>query len=243
MLSFLRKLRRNNMNSKYLKYAFGEIILVVIGILIALGINNWNGEKKEREFEKRMLSELQIALESDIKTFYFFDKVLKDWNKSVLYLTDAVNSKDISILNKDSVYYHLKEIQGFGVYVTYKTGPYESIRSSGLDKISNDTLRGMIAKLYGGDLPSLDIWVNEIIRGSINEKFRLFDELFDSKIRVEENSLEHDLIIENLNFLKDPRFIDILIKSSSAINNSIMPFQNNREQMEELRDLIKKEIE
>lgn len=46
MLNFLRKLRRNNLNSRYLKYAIGEIVLVVIGILIALGINNLNEERK-----------------------------------------------------------------------------------------------------------------------------------------------------------------------------------------------------
>lgn len=50
MIKFFRKIRQNllmeNKNWKYLKYAFGEIILVVIGILIALQINNWNDERK-----------------------------------------------------------------------------------------------------------------------------------------------------------------------------------------------------
>ena len=41
--------------SKYFKYAIGEIVLVVIGILIALQINNWNEQEKENEFEKKIL--------------------------------------------------------------------------------------------------------------------------------------------------------------------------------------------
>ena len=43
---------------KYFKYAFGEIILVVIGILIALQINNWNENHKKRKLEKSVLHQI-----------------------------------------------------------------------------------------------------------------------------------------------------------------------------------------
>ena len=50
MIKFFRKIRQNllmeNKTGKYLKYAIGEIVLVVIGILIALSINNWNENRK-----------------------------------------------------------------------------------------------------------------------------------------------------------------------------------------------------
>ncbi|MEN2281330.1 DUF6090 family protein [Algoriphagus sp. SE2] len=50
MIKFFRKIRYNlmseNNTSKYVKYAIGEIVLVVIGILIALQINNWNESRK-----------------------------------------------------------------------------------------------------------------------------------------------------------------------------------------------------
>ncbi|MBT8306228.1 MAG: hypothetical protein KJN85_04770, partial [Maribacter sp.] len=50
MIKFFRKIRQQllieNRTGKYLLYAIGEIVLVVIGILIALQINNWNEEKK-----------------------------------------------------------------------------------------------------------------------------------------------------------------------------------------------------
>ena len=55
MIKFFRKIRydlmEKNKTGKYFKYAIGEIILVVIGILIALQINNWNENRKNRVTE------------------------------------------------------------------------------------------------------------------------------------------------------------------------------------------------
>ena len=69
MIKFFRKIRQKmlteNKFSKYLLYAIGEIILVVIGILIALQINNWNEDKKNRELEKYMLENLVENLEQN----------------------------------------------------------------------------------------------------------------------------------------------------------------------------------
>ena len=56
-----------NKTGKYLKYAIGEIILVVIGILIALQINNWNEYRKDRNREQAILKNLQIDFQTNIK--------------------------------------------------------------------------------------------------------------------------------------------------------------------------------
>ena len=62
MIQFFRKIRQKlllkNKTSRYIKYAFGEIILVVIGILIALQINNWNENRKENKREQIILKRL-----------------------------------------------------------------------------------------------------------------------------------------------------------------------------------------
>jgi len=69
MIKFFRKIRQNmikeNRTSKYLLYAIGEIALVVIGILIALSINNWNENKKEEVILKSHLSTIIEILEND----------------------------------------------------------------------------------------------------------------------------------------------------------------------------------
>ena len=73
MIQFFRKIRFNlmekNKTGKYLKYAIGEIVLVVLGILIALQINNWNELNKERASEKIILNEIRDNLKFDLKDF------------------------------------------------------------------------------------------------------------------------------------------------------------------------------
>ena len=66
MINFFRKIRHNLLSDnkviKYLLYAIGEILLVLIGILLALQVNNWNENRKERVIELKTLSEMQAAL-------------------------------------------------------------------------------------------------------------------------------------------------------------------------------------
>ena len=67
MIKFFRKIRYDlmgkNKTRKYLKYAIGEIILVVIGILIALQINNWNQQRLENKNEQQALINLKVDFE------------------------------------------------------------------------------------------------------------------------------------------------------------------------------------
>ena len=71
MIKFFRiirqKLLSENKFSKYLIYAIGEIVLVVLGILIALSINNWNEDRKERLQEQELLYQLQSEFKSNLK--------------------------------------------------------------------------------------------------------------------------------------------------------------------------------
>jgi len=71
MIKFFRKIRQNmikeNRVSKYMLYAIGEIVLVVIGILIALQINNANEDRKARKQEVKYLKNLQIDIQTELK--------------------------------------------------------------------------------------------------------------------------------------------------------------------------------
>ena len=70
MINFFRKIRHdliaNSKTYKYFKYAVGEVVLVMIGILLALQVNNWNEERKAREQTKILLAEVAQELSQNI---------------------------------------------------------------------------------------------------------------------------------------------------------------------------------
>ena len=75
MLFFLRKIRRKllqkNRFTTYLLYALGEILLVVIGILIAVSLNNWNQSRKQLIQEEYILQELRKEVAANIELLQF----------------------------------------------------------------------------------------------------------------------------------------------------------------------------
>lgn len=70
MINFLKKIRhtslKENKTSKYLLYAFGEVTLVVIGILIALAVNNWNSKRIENERAELFIKNLKTQIEKNL---------------------------------------------------------------------------------------------------------------------------------------------------------------------------------
>lgn len=96
MLPFFRKIRyklaENNQFLKYSRYAIGEIMLVVVGILLALQINTWNGHRLERIEEIKILRGIKKDLEYTIKEFEFHNQIrstILDASKRIYTLADS----------------------------------------------------------------------------------------------------------------------------------------------------------
>ena len=101
MIKFFRHIRQNlimeNKTSKYLKYAIGEIILVVIGILIALQINNWNEQRKLKMNEKDLYSRIILDLQVDEKKLENYIAYYKDnqlLHKRIYQESQGITSND-----------------------------------------------------------------------------------------------------------------------------------------------------
>lgn len=149
MIKFFRKIRQQllteNKFSKYLIYAIGEIILVVIGILIALSINNWNEWKKERVKEREILiglvANLEInikTVESDIENFHLLDKS----SETVL---STINNKQ-PYTDTLAHHFHIARIPKQELFLA-QTG-YEEYKDAGLHILTNKNLKNEVLNLF-----------------------------------------------------------------------------------------------
>ena len=97
MIKFFRHIRQSlisqNQMSKYFKYAIGEILLVVIGILIALQINNWNENRKAADKERNLFLNLKIDFESRLAELKEFNAAREEATLSILELNKIIANK------------------------------------------------------------------------------------------------------------------------------------------------------
>lgn len=148
MLKFFRGIRQNLLNkgktSKYFKYAIGEILLVVIGILIALQVSNWNQNRKLRIQEikiyKEILSDLQLTLKEVNMDMSNHEKLM---NSTLTLRQHMIDKKPHS----DSIVRFIFDASG-DLQVYPKTSGYEALNSIGLNLLRNDSVRIRITNLY-----------------------------------------------------------------------------------------------
>lgn len=144
MIKFFRRIRYNlmeqNKTGKYLKYAIGEIILVVIGILIALQINNWNQESKNKKLEIFYMNYLANDLKKDTLDINRIIEIQLDDNKTTEKLLKRIYkpSSNIDTIIKIARY----EIDdSFTVKRDYANNTFKTIISSGnIDLLNKDLI-------------------------------------------------------------------------------------------------------
>lgn len=132
--------------ARYLLYATGEIFLVVIGILIALQINNWNENRKDRIVEKELLQNILESLETNIEkqTSYIEANQYCDLASNII-----INVFDEKLANHDS----LSKYFGWALSIEEPSSlvssvGYESLKKEGIEMIRNKELKKEIITLF-----------------------------------------------------------------------------------------------
>ncbi len=251
MINFLRKSRQQlsgkNRFSKYVLYAIGEIILVVIGILIALQINNNNDQRKERATELRYLTNLRKDLvinNAEIDTYIAIRKGCIDSAKKILDHFDGKPIQNASAF----IALGLPIYNWQRFYQTNNT--FQELTSSGnLAMISNDTIKTL---LYNIDS-------RQKINKAEEDHFR-FDtevliygplyELVDLKVALEDLGIELSRSKEKIP--TSPGAYTAFLKSNKAKNGfamAVLEFETLNQQLaavkkmsEELIQIIDREI-
>jgi hypothetical protein len=202
MLKFIRVIRQKLVNenniSKYLVYALGEIILVVIGILIALSINTWNENNKNAKLEKSFLINLHQDVVADSISLSEIINIFTMAVQSKKTFEDIAQGKQV---NEDSLGIHFRNQYNTLVeFIPHSTTIDELTSSGGLTLISNPQLRRELVSLYN----NYDDLKSKISLGK--EKHQLIMRYVSGEVEnIFEPSSE-----ELLSLMKDPYFVNQL---------------------------------
>ena len=245
MIKFFRKIRQKllseNKFSKYLIYAIGEIILVVIGILIALQINNWNEnnklEAKKQDYYQQLLADLRKDKEFSTKTIKQFNKLREEYDN----YRNEFYSKNLTV---KEVYEKLLNLNFESVSITFSSNTTETLQNSGEMVLIPSEIRNKLIDLKNfQNTIKANSLANNLQKNNITQKvFSLFGN-FDLQKRVasqkdlesllvtDENRREIILGWENMQGWKN-----------FSENNSKKQLQDLLEDIADIRGMINSEI-
>lgn len=167
MIKFFRHIRQTlmmeNKTSKpslpvgrYLKYAIGEIILVVIGILIALQINNWNENRKLELAESDFLKGIKNDLKQDKDYIQLIFENIDPKIKAFTILNEQIlNSKDGQISLNDSLF-HTYLFTGQRTFYPVSGSFQSAVAGNNINTFNNKEIKSAIIKLYNSIYPRLE---------------------------------------------------------------------------------------
>lgn len=148
MLRFFRQIRQGLLTDsklgKYLLYAIGEILLVVIGILIALQVNTWNEERKERALERKVLQQIYHSIQQDTSNLSREYRNFQRTLDAAQLIKERLDSEAPYEARLDTAFAWISNIH---VAEAEYTG-YDRLVSIGVDLVKNDSLRDALVTYY-----------------------------------------------------------------------------------------------
>ncbi|MCA0154264.1 DUF6090 family protein [Winogradskyella vincentii] len=205
MIKFFRKIRQNllseNKFSKYLIYAIGEIVLVVIGILIALQINNWNEERKIENMGKEYIGEIYTDLKNEVSNIEEILIGLRTQANGTENVLSFFESKDKVI--KDTVQFTENHWAPARLFIVQRDiNTFDKLRSNGQPGLlKNDSLSNLLDRFY----KNFDIRISNFkeyplqIRMDLRKISFPIGNMEDFKYEIKNNKLSTAFITEYLN--------------------------------------------
>lgn len=215
MLKFFRRIRKellaNQKISQYLLYAIGEIVLVVIGILIALSINNWNEDRKDQIQEVKVLKQVKSDVIANKKEIESLIEVLESNQEAMDTLIYDLKKKKYSV--------------GFGIWISFvhrkfyfnlSNSGYKLLGNGQGGNISNDSILSEILALYEVDFDNI-LTKQRLMHEHIDNRLSpLTNKLFRVLDNLKMNIKEAD---EGLFWLYEPLDFEALTQNDEYRNN------------------------
>ena len=249
MIKFFRHIRKSllmeNKTGKYFKYAIGEIVLVVIGILIALQINNWNENRINTVEEKTILialqmeiSENQLILAKDLKKHDNAFRLIKELSDYIAPVPEKIETKRL-----DSLMFSLAWLPAY----TPKEGVINSILASGkISLIRNNQLNSKLAAWssllnhYNTTLNWSEKDVFELVLPYIKDKYPFKRTLkhFGAETKVNSQfEFSQEALMSNLEF--ESIVAERVIDASDALNAAKKLYDFQAEVLELIENELK----
>ena len=158
MITYFRKIRKkmadDNRPLKYMRYAIGEIVLVVIGILIALQINQWNDYRIKRNLEVELLMEIKDNLLKDkaqIHRILEFNKKKEATIQTIMYSFEKARTDGFDL---NTFSQHMGVLGTYEHFLPNRTAFDNLLDTESVSLISNKDLRTHLSKYYKYDFMS-----------------------------------------------------------------------------------------
>jgi hypothetical protein len=132
------------------KYAIVEISLIVVGVLLALAVNNWNTSRQDRASELSLLADLHSSLTLDVGVLKEVQTVAQSRKAQIESLRDHVCTGKPYAASLNSTFGLV-----LGIWpIHFNRSPYEVLKAKGLDLVSRDALRLLIVRVYDQVYPN-----------------------------------------------------------------------------------------
>jgi hypothetical protein len=185
------------------RYAVGEVLLIVIGVSIALAANSWYENRQERAEERAILSQLREALDVDLLTFGEYQETHLQQEQDIIDLLEFMEGSEPYQPRLTPKFRSIRRWRG----VEVNTAAYETLKSRGLQLISDGELRTRITFYYENVVVQLtDAASNDrdFVTGRLNP---YTDTIFVSRdantmIPLDFNALRNDIYYRNLILMK-----------------------------------------
>ncbi|MCA0154273.1 hypothetical protein [Winogradskyella vincentii] len=150
MIKFFRKIRQNllmeNKTGKYLKYAIGEIVLVMVGILLALQVNNWNENRKSEYVKQNYYKQLLIDLESDKN---YAQLMISTLDSSITKHKNYIESLKQPYISSNESFNNVWKNNLFTRNLEFKTSTIKSLINTGDMSLLESNLRDKLTNYNG----------------------------------------------------------------------------------------------
>ncbi len=240
MIKFFRHIRQKlveqGKTANYLKYAIGEILLVVIGILIALQINNWNQERIDHKNEMKLLKELKNDLDITISDLDNTINDVKQRIDSTIVILEYIEAQ----IPYESYMMPAFDYMNGTRWFYPRTIAYENLKSSGINNITNDSIKIKLAEVFGQKLDR----IKDIEGRMLELLWVLNQELKNVMVHAEINhSGATKLIPEHFKSFKNNKsVVNSIIWYNNRRDLALIIYKNYRVSVLELKKIIEEEL-